>query len=189
MEGTRWISPPWRSWLWDQHQEPKECFWTSEIPFHHTYAISLCLCFYVYEWIRVWKSASFSGKWGLQMIRAYELLEILWYTLLWNKHFSYYALPPVSSSTRHHSDGVTCVVVEVGQGGTGCCCIVHCVHHQRASLRLVVNSNKVNTHWHTLRWPLPWHSNTRVVCSCFSSHSNWDRWICVIAYPPSDCCD
>ena len=47
-------------------------------------------------------------------------------------------------------DGVLCVTLEVGQGGTGCCCIAHCVHHLRASLRLVVNCNKVNTHGHTL---------------------------------------
>ena len=48
-------------------------------------------------------------------------------------------------------DGVLCVALEVGQGGTGyCCCDAHCVHHQRASLRLVVNSNKGSTDEHTL---------------------------------------
>ena len=40
-------------------------------------------------------------------------------------------------------DGVLHVALEVGQGGTGSCCIAHGVVHQRASLRLVVNSNKV----------------------------------------------
>ena len=63
-------------------------------------------------------------------------------------------------------------VQEVGQGGTGCCCTVHCVHHQRASLRLVVNSNTLKTPDHTLTWPLPQHSDTCVVCSDFSSHSD-----------------
>ena len=67
------------------------------------------------------------------------------------------------------------VALEVGHSGTGCCCIVHCVHHQRAFLRLIVNSNKVSTHGHTLRWPLPYHSYTCIVCSGFSSHSNWSR--------------
>ena len=42
-----------------------------------------------------------------------------------------------SSSICMNPDSVLCVALEVGQGGTGCCCIVHCVHHRRASLRLV----------------------------------------------------
>ena len=57
------------------------------------------------------------------------------------------------------------------------CCIAHCVHHQRASLRSVVNSNKINTHEHTLTWSLPWHSDTCTVCSDFSSQSKWAWYI------------
>ena len=52
----------------------------------------------------------------------------------------------ITATLNINPDGVVCVALEVGQGGTGCCCIVHCVCHQRASLGLVVNSNKVNTH-------------------------------------------
>ena len=55
-------------------------------------------------------------KSGLQNIRVYEILQC---TSLWNKHCSFNALPPVPSSTQHHNDGVACVVLKVGQSGTG----------------------------------------------------------------------
>ena len=79
------------------------------------------------------------------------------------------------STSSMNPDGVLCVALEVAQGSTGCCCIVHCVHQQRASLRLVVNSNQVQN---TLTGPFPRHSDTCAVCSDFSSHSRWDWYIC-----------
>ena len=92
------------------------------------------------------------------------------------------------TTTGNNPDGIISIALEVEQGGTGCCCCVaHCVHYQRAFLRLVVNSNKVNTRGQTLSWPLPWHSDTCVVCSDFSSHSNWVWYICAMASPPSNC--
>ena len=47
-------------------------------------------------------------------------------------------------------DGVLCVALEVRQSGSGCCGTVHCIHHQGASLRSVVNSNTVDIHGYTL---------------------------------------
>ena len=88
-----------------------------------------------------------------------------------------------------NQDGVLCVALEVGQESTGRCCIVHCIHHQRASLRLVVNSNKVNTCEQTLTSPLPWNSDTCVVCSDFSSHCNWCGYICTMIVPTSSSCN
>jgi len=44
-----------------------------------------------------------------------------------------------------HTNDVLCVALEVGQGGTGCCCTVHCVHNQGLSLRSIVNDNTGNT--------------------------------------------
>ena len=87
-------------------------------------------------------------------------------------------------------DDVLCVALEVGQGATGCCCcwsIGHCVHHPRAFLRLVVNCNKVNTHGHTLTWPLPWYADTCVVSSSFSCHFNWGWYICAMELLTSNC--
>ena len=56
-----------------------------------------------------------------------------------------------STMPGNNPDGVLCVALEVGQDGIGCCCcIAHCVVHPRASLRLVVNSNKVNACEQTL---------------------------------------
>ena len=54
------------------------------------------------------------------------------------------------STLSMNPHGVLCVALKVGPGDTGHCCIVHCVHHQRASLRLIVNSNMVDIHGHTL---------------------------------------
>ena len=92
------------------------------------------------------------------------------------------ATSPITLSIN--TDGVPCVALEVGQGGTGCCCTVHCVNHQRASLRLVVNPNTVKTHQQILTWPLPQHSDTCVVCSGFrvSSHSDRSWYICRMAW-------
>ena len=89
------------------------------------------------------------------------------------------------STSSMNPDGVLCVALEVAQGSTGCCCIVHCVHQQRASLRLVVNSNQVQN---TLTGPFPRHSDTCAVCSDFSSHSRWDWYICAMAISLKLCC-
>ena len=59
---------------------------------------------------------------------------------------SYFSL----TTTGINQDSVLCVALEVGQGGTGHCCIAHGVHHLRAFLRLVVNLNKVNACEQTL---------------------------------------
>ena len=54
------------------------------------------------------------------------------------------------TTSGNNPDVVLCVALKVGHGSTGCCCTAHCVHHQRAFLRLVVNYNVVNTLEHTL---------------------------------------
>ena len=69
-------------------------------------------------------------------------------TSCWYKNQSGNAGSSKTTTASINPDSVLCVALEVGQGGTGHCCIAHCVHHQRASLRLVVNSNKVNTQGH-----------------------------------------
>ena len=102
------------------------------------------------------------------------------HTSYWQRNHSGGASCINLTTSSINPDGVLCVALEVGQGGTGCCYIVHCVHHQKASLGLVVYSNKIKTQGQTLTWPLPQHSDTCVVNSDFGSHSNWETCICVI---------
>ena len=112
------------------------------------------------------------------------------HTSCWYRNYSgcTHATSFITATFNIDPDGVLCVALEVGEDGTGCCCCVaHCVHHPRASLRLVPKFNKVNTHGHTLSWPLPWHSDTCVVCSSFRWHSNWVWYICAIELPRSNC--
>ena len=133
------------------------------------------------------------------------ILATLWLIFYPTTVSNHYTLTYTSCWQRNHCGGICsndlkttgmqcngivcgfCVTLEIGQGSTGCCCIAHCVHHERASLRLVVNCNKVNTCEHTLTWPLPWDSDTCVVCCDFSSHSNWCGDICAMTVPPSHC--
>ena len=68
------------------------------------------------------------------------------HTSCWYKNHSGNASFISLTMPDNNPDHVLCVTLEVGQDGAGCCCIVHCVVHHRASLRLVVNSNKDNTH-------------------------------------------
>ena len=42
------------------------------------------------------------------------------FTLLWKKHCSCYTVPPVFSSSGHHSDGVVCVIPEVSESNPSC---------------------------------------------------------------------
>ena len=125
-----------------------------------------------------------SVQWRNDHFPSYKIMqhtESLIRTLQWKTHCPCY-ISLIHSSTSCHSDSVVCIAVDasegglnycwvLGQGGTGCCGIVHCVPHHRASLKLVVNSYKVNTCKQTVMWPLPWHADTCVIYSGFSSQS------------------
>ena len=114
-----------------------------------------------------------SGRsWGGTVLTTVKLviicLENVMHIYTWQRNHSRNTWITSSTLNIVNQDGILCVALQVGQGGTGWCCIIHCVHHRRASLRSVANPNKVK---HTLTWPLPWHSDTCVICSDFSSHS------------------
>ena len=134
----------------------------------------------------LWPELWLQWEWeGLQGISYKCNSGLKWYkscctTSCWERNHSDDTPNTNPTTLSINTDGVLCVALEVGQGGTGCYCTVHCVHQQRASLRLVVNSNTVKTREPTLMWPLPQHSDTCVVCSDFSSHSDWGWYICDI---------
>ena len=59
------------------------------------------------------------------------------YTLLWKVHCPCYTLALVFSSSGHHSDGVTCVVLEVSESGLSCCWVAEVPGGFTTSLRTV----------------------------------------------------
>ena len=67
-----------------------------------------------------------------------DVFTACWYR---NHSGSTHVSSHMTGSRNINPDSVLFVALEVGQGGTSCCCIVHCIHHQRTSLRLVVHSN------------------------------------------------
>ena len=62
------------------------------------------------------------------------------YTWQWKKHCP---LPPVFSSSGHHSDGVVCVTLEAGEGGLSCCWVTELQGGLTTSLRTVGHSGSV----------------------------------------------
>ena len=62
------------------------------------------------------------------------------YTFLLNEC---YTLPPVSSSSSHHSDGVACVVLEVSESGSSCCWVTELQGGLTTSLRMIGHSGGV----------------------------------------------
>ena len=51
----------------------------------------------------------------------YEKSTANWSTLLWKVNCPCYTLPPIFSSSGHHSDGVACVALDVSESGLSCC--------------------------------------------------------------------
>ena len=62
------------------------------------------------------------------------------YTLLWKEDCPCYTLPPVFSSSGHHSDGVACVTLEVSESGLSCCWVTELQGGLATSLRMVGHS-------------------------------------------------
>ena len=94
----------------------------------------------------------------------------------WKNHCPHYTFPPVFSSSGHHSDGVACVVLEVGQGGTGCCWVTELQGGLATSLRTVGHRGGVEAvgSW---AWtiPLPYHPNTWGIYELSSDRSGSGR--------------
>ena len=70
----------------------------------------------------------------------YEKSTANQYTLLWKEDCPHYTIPPVSSSSSHHSDGVACVVLEVSESGLSCCWVTELQGVLITSLRMVGHS-------------------------------------------------
>ena len=54
-----------------------------------------------------------------------------------------YTLPPVFSSSGHHSDSVVCVTLEVSENGISCCWVTELQGGLTTSLRMVGHSGGV----------------------------------------------
>ena len=52
------------------------------------------------------------------------------------QHYACHTLPPVFSSSGHHSDGVVCVALEVSEGGLTCCWVTELLGGLATSLRM-----------------------------------------------------
>ena len=65
------------------------------------------------------------------------------YTWHWKIHCQCYTLPPVLSSSGHHSDGVACVTLEASEGGLICCWVTELQGGLITSLRTVSHSGGV----------------------------------------------
>ena len=65
------------------------------------------------------------------------------YTLLWKKHCPCYTLSFVFSSSGHHSDGVTPVVLEVSEGGFSYCWVTELQGGLTTFLTMVGHSSGV----------------------------------------------
>ena len=65
---------------------------------------------------------------------------MLSFTLYWKKGRP---LPPVSSSSGHHSDGVVYVTLEVSESGLSCCWVTELQRGLTTSLRTVGYSGGV----------------------------------------------
>ena len=70
---------------------------------------------------------------------------IIHYTLLWKENCPYYTLPPVFSSSGHHSDGVVSVALEVSESGLSCCWVTELQEGLTTSLRMVGDMGGVET--------------------------------------------
>ena len=68
---------------------------------------------------------------------------MLRYTLQWQIHCPCYTLPPVLSSSGHHSDGVVCVALEVSESGLSCCWVNELQGGIATSLKTVGHSGGV----------------------------------------------
>ena len=68
---------------------------------------------------------------------------MLRYTLQWKIHCHCYTLPPVFSSSGHHSDGVVSVTLEVSESGLSCCWVADVQGGPITSLRTVGHSGGV----------------------------------------------
>ena len=65
------------------------------------------------------------------------------YTLQWKENCPHCTLPPVFSSSGHHSDGVVCVALEASESGLSCCWVTELQGGLTTSLRTVGHSGGV----------------------------------------------
>ena len=73
----------------------------------------------------------------------YEKSTANQYTLLWKIHCHCYTLPPVISSSGHHSDGVAHVALEVSESCLSCCWVTELQGGPTTFLRMVGHSGSV----------------------------------------------
>ena len=75
--------------------------------------------------------------WSQQTMQASSYMQ---HTLYWKEC---HTLPPVFSSSSHHSDCVVCVALEVSESGLSCCWATQLQGRLTTSLRTVGHSGGV----------------------------------------------
>ena len=100
------------------------------------------------------------------------------YTLLWKENCHCYTLPPVFSSSSHHSDGEVCVTLEASESGLTCCWVTDLQGGLTTSLRTVGHTScaKAVTSWAWTsplpRYPDTW-STSELISGISGSRRGW----------------
>ena len=95
---------------------------------------------------------------------------------LWKENYPCYTLPPVFSSSGHHSDGVVCVALEVSESDLSCCWVTELQGGLTTSLRTVGDMSCAEA---VMNWawtsPLPCYPDTWGPCELNSDISGSRR--------------